>query len=211
MYTIVGLGNPGDEYKETRHNAGRIAVEVFAKKYQFPDFIKSAKYNAFISQSEIESSTAKSGVEKVTLALPETYMNKSGASVSLLIGSIVGDTIKNEKKAQKLIVVHDDLDMPIGKVKIVFNRGSGGHKGVESIKRSIKTESFIRIKIGICPTTPTGKLKKPVGEKLMDFIVGEFKPEELSEIKKISKKVAEILNTIVDQGLAMAMNQYNQG
>lgn len=203
MHIIVGLGNPGEEYKTTRHNAGRIAVEYFAKKFDFPDFELSKKYQSFSSASEISEKIDKKNVsEKVLLLLPETFMNKSGKALESLYIT--------PKKAEKLIVVHDDLDMPVGKIKIMFNRGSGGHKGVESIIRNIKTEAFVRIKIGVCPTTPSGKLKKPEGEKLLDFIVGNFKKEELDEIKKVSKYVAEALKAIVLEGREAAMNEWNQ-
>lgn len=194
MYYIVGLGNPGEEYEYTRHNAGRIAVQAFIKKHGLPEVVPSKKYTALVSAGEIDG-------EKVTVHMPETFMNKSGASLK--------DTITSEKKAEKLIVVHDDLDMPLGKIKIVFNRGSGGNKGVESINRAIKTESYTRIKIGICPTTPTGKIKKPSGEKVLDFIVGEFKKPELDELKRISKDVADAITMIVTEGRAKAMETYN--
>lgn len=203
MYTIVGLGNPGEEYKTTRHNAGRIAVEYFAKKLQFPEFTLSKKYQSLSSTDEISAKVDKKNVsEKVLLLLPETFMNKSGVALEPLY--------LTPKKAEKLIVVHDDLDMPLGKIKIFFNRGSGGHKGVESVIKKIKTESFIRVKIGVCPTTPSGKLKKPEGEKLLDFIVGNFKKEELDEIKAVSKEVVEVLQTIVLEGKEIAMNTWNQ-
>ena len=95
-------------------------------------------------------------------------MNKSGLAVKPIITS--------KKKAEALIVIHDDLDLPIGKFKISFNKSSGGHRGVESIIKAIKTEAFTRVRIGISPATPSGKLKKPKGEKdVGDFILGEFK------------------------------------
>ncbi len=203
MHIIVGLGNPGEEYKTTRHNAGRIAVEYFAKKFNFPDFELSKKYQSFASTEEVSEKIDKKNVsEKVLLLLPETFMNKSGKALEALY--------LTPKKAEKLIVVQDDLDMPLGKVKILFNRGSGGHKGIESIVRMIKTEAFVRVKIGICPTTPSGKLKKPEGEKLLDFIVGNFKKEELDELKKVSKDVAEALKMIVLEGREKAMGEFNQ-
>ncbi|HEY1037408.1 MAG TPA: aminoacyl-tRNA hydrolase [Candidatus Paceibacterota bacterium] len=201
MHIVVGLGNPGEEYKDTRHNAGRIAAAAFVKKNDFPDFVQSAKYASLLSQGEVDSELSKTGTEKVTVLLPETFMNKSGKSVS--------DLVNSSKKAEKLIVIQDDLDMPIGAMKIVFNRGSGGHKGIESIKRAIKTEAFVRVKIGICPTTPTGKPKKPTGEKLMDFIVGEFKPAELDEIKKVAKRAADAVAMIISEGRERAANTFN--
>lgn len=203
MHIIVGLGNPGEEYKTTRHNAGRIAVEYFRKKFNFPEFELSKKYQSFASTDELSEKIDKKNVsEKTLLLLPETFMNKSGKALESLY--------LTPKKAEKLIVVQDDLDMPLGKIKIMFNRGSGGHKGIESIIRTIKTEAFVRVKIGVCPTTPGGKLKKPEGEKLLDFIVGNFKKEEFDEIKKVSKDVAEALKTTVLQGREIAMNEFNQ-
>ena len=194
MHIIVGLGNPGEEYKNTRHNAGRIAVTYFAKKYDFPDFEFNKKYQALASTGDVEG-------EKTLLLLPETFMNKSGKSLETLITSA--------KKAEKLIVVQDDLDMPLGKIKLLFNRGTGGHRGIESVKKVIKTEAFTRVKIGICPSTPSGKPKKPSGDKLLDFIVAPFKPTEMDEMKKISKQVAEALYMTVNEGREKAMGEFN--
>ncbi len=223
MNIIVGLGNPGEEYAKTRHNAGRICVEYFVKSLgdasakvlkaanksaskgttnlvgEFEDLAFDKKYNALVAEGEIGSGKKK---VKVLAVLPETFMNKSGKSLEKLVTSV--------KKASELIVVHDDLDMPIGKIKILFNRGSGGHKGVESIKRTIKTEAFARIKVGICPTTPSGKPKKPTGDKLLDFIVGEFKPAELDEIKKTAKRVAEAIVMMITESREKAMTEYNK-
>jgi PTH1 family peptidyl-tRNA hydrolase len=210
MYIIVGLGNPGEEYKNTRHNAGRMLVEYFAKNAEkiaekldtkkaakstgFEEFSFNKKYNAQISAGEING-------EKVMLVLPDTFMNKSGKSLETLVTSA--------KKVEKLVVIHDDLDLAIGRGKILFNRGSGGHKGIESIVRTIKTEAFTRLKVGVCPTTPTGKPKKPTGDKLLDFIVGPFKPAELDELKDVLKRGAEALYILVNEGREKAMTGFN--
>lgn len=210
MYIIVGLGNPGEEYKETRHNVGRMLVEYFAKNAEkiaekldtkkaakqtgFEEFSFSKKYNAQCATGEVNG-------EKVLLLLPETFMNKSGKALETLVTSA--------KKAEKLMVVHDDLDLAIGRGKILFNRGSGGHKGIESIVRTIKTEAFARLKVGVCPATPTGKLKKPTGDKLLDFIVGPFKPAEMDNIKDVIKRGAEALYVLVDEGREKAMTGFN--
>lgn len=193
-YTIVGLGNPGEEYINTRHNTGRIILELAVKKFDFPDFHPDKKNIALVSDGKINK-------EKVKILEPETFMNKSGGSVKNLITS--------EKKAKELVVIHDDLDLPIGSLRISFNRGSGGHRGVESIIKSIKTEKFVRIKIGISPKTPTGKTKKPKSEKVGDFILGKFKPEEMSELKKVAKKVADALEVMVREGVFKAMTEFN--
>lgn len=194
-YVIVGLGNPGKEYENTRHNTGRIALEYFAHAHDFSPWQNDRKTQALKSEGAIKK-------EKAVLLEPETFMNKSGTSVKPLITS--------EKKAESLIVVHDDLDLPLGAFKIVFGRGPGGHRGIESIIRAVKTKNFIRIRIGIAGVTPSGKIKKPKGEKeIIDFIIGTFKPKELEIIKKTSKIVSQAIETLIIEGKAIAMNRFN--
>jgi len=194
-YIIVGLGNPGKEYENTRHNTGRIVLDTFLAIAKFSPLEASEKLKALTSEGKIKK-------EKVIIVEPETFMNKSGLSVLPLV--------KSTKQAGNLIVIYDDIDLPLGKFKISFNRGSGGHKGIESIVRSIKTKEFIRVRVGVSPSTPKGKTKKPKGEdKVVDFILGEFKPDELKEIKKISKKIALAVEMIVLDGRAKAMGEFN--
>ncbi len=195
MFFIIGLGNPGNEYENTRHNTGRIVLGALLKDYDFPELKLNNKVEALVSEGKV-------GKEKVMVLEPETFMNKSG-SVALKV-------VKSAKMASKLFVVHDDLDLPFGKIKVSFNRSSGGHRGVESIMRALKTEAFGRIRIGIAPTTPSGKLKKPDGEKkVCDFILGKFKPAEELVLKKISKTVSEAIATTIEEGLDVAMNRFN--
>jgi PTH1 family peptidyl-tRNA hydrolase len=123
-WVVTGLGNPGQEYENTRHNAGRMAVMYFAKHADAPAWKEDKK-----SQSLTTGTTIKTTL--LALQLPNTYMNKSGLAVSKLV--------KGVKAAEKLIVVYDDLDLPIGKIKLSFDRGSGGHKGIESIMTTLKT------------------------------------------------------------------------
>ena len=157
QYLIVGLGNPGEEYELTRHNTGRIVLSALHKKENLSPFKLDKKLKALVSEGKI-------GKDKIDVIFPETFMNKSGASVASLI--------KNKKQAERLIVVHDDLDLPLGTMKISFNRGSGGHKGIESIIKAIKTEAFVRVRIGVSPKTSKGKAKKPKGEeKIVNFII----------------------------------------
>lgn len=194
-YFLVGLGNPGEEYEGTRHNTGRIVVDYILKKNGFPELMKSGKYNALTAKGEI------AGKEVVALE-PETFMNKSGSSVALLA--------KSAKDAERTIVVYDDLDLPLGAWKISFNRSSGGHRGVESIIKALKTEAFARIRVGICPTTPSGKPKKPKGEdKVLDFIIGEFKEKEMDELKKVMKKVNEAVAVMIGESREKAMSEFN--
>ena len=119
MIIIVGLGNPGEQYKNTRHNVGFIAVDEFAKINNFPEFKLQKKSNTLVSEHTL-------GNEAVVLAKPQTFMNESGKSVKQLISN-------TEAKMADLVIIHDDIDLPIGKIKIIKDRGSAGHKGVESI------------------------------------------------------------------------------
>lgn len=139
---------------------------------------------------------------KVKFVMPDSFMNNSG--------KVVAPLIKSKKDLADLVVIYDDIDLPLGKMKISFNRSSGGHNGVGSIIKHLKTEEFVRIRVGICPTTPTGKLKKPKGEEaILKFLLGEFKKEEISELKKLSKKIAEAIDTFYADGLGKAMSLYN--
>ncbi len=161
MYTIIGLGNPGEEYQMTRHNTGKMAME------------------------ELE----KAGVG-AKLIHQDTFMNKSGVAVAKLI--------KSKKAAQKLVVIYDDLDLPLGTMRISYNRGSGGHKGVESVARAVKTKEFIRIRIGI---GKRGDVEK--------YILGKFTPKELGVLKKTFKNVVTAVETIIEDGYERAMTEFN--
>lgn len=150
--------------------------------------------NYFTDKSEV--------ADKFKIVVPTVFMNKSGEAVKSLV--------KTKKAAEGLVVVRDDLDLPLGRVKMTFARGAGGHKGVESVKRAVKTEEFIQIKIGISPSTPKGKIKKVSGEeKVHDFILGKFKPAELLILKKVFKKIAASLETLQAKGREAAMGELN--
>ena len=184
---IVGLGNPGGEYEKTRHNAGRMTVELLAKQQKFDEFVFNKKANALVSEGII-------GKEKATLMLPETMMNNSGKAVMAFVKSV--------KAAKQLLVIQDDLDLPLGTIKMVFARGSGGHKGIESIMRAIKTEEFTRIRIGISGEGKQHQAKKVQGEeKVLKHVIGKFKPAEEATVKKILKKAAETARLFAIEGL----------
>jgi len=192
-YIIVGLGNPGEEYDGTRHNVGRMVLDSFVKKNDWSDFALDKKLQALTSDGRV-------GKNKALLLKPETFMNKSGNSVKSLITS--------KKKAETLVVIHDDLDLPLGKIKISFGKSSGGHKGVESIMRAIKTQDFIRLRLGISGETAGGKIKKPQGEeKVIDAILGEFKKTEVDDLKKVIKRAAQALALIITDGREKATSQ----
>lgn len=173
MIFIVGLGNPGKTYERTRHNAGFLALDTFAKKQGFPPFKLSSKSKAFVSESIL-------GSAKVVLVKPQTFMNKSGASVKSLL-----------KQGGELIVVHDDIDLPLGTVKVSKGRGSAGHKGVESIIEALGSKDFTRIRIGIQPLTG-----KP--EDVEDFVLQKFSQKELPIVQDSIIEAVSALTRIVE-------------
>ncbi|OGI86214.1 hypothetical protein A3A01_00290 [Candidatus Nomurabacteria bacterium RIFCSPLOWO2_01_FULL_39_17] len=175
MKLVVGLGNPGEEYENTRHNTGRIIVSLVEKKLEN---------------------------NKIKFLTPDNFMNNSGKAVAPLV--------KTKKDLKDLVVIYDDIDLPIGKMKISFNRSSGGHNGLGSIIKALKSEEFLRIRIGISPATLSGKIKKPRGEKeVIKFILGEFKKSELETLKKLSKKVADAIEVIFTESKEKAMSLFN--
>lgn len=178
MKLVVGLGNPGKEYENTRHNTGRIVVGLVEKKLD----IKNIKFIKFF--------------------LPDNFMNNSGKAVAPLI--------KTKKDLKDLVVIYDDIDLPLGKIKISFNRSAGGHNGLNSVIKALKSQEFLRIRIGISPATPKGVVRKPKGEKaVLQFLLGEFKKSELDTIKKLAKKVSEAIEMIFTEGSGKAMSLYN--
>ncbi len=187
---IVGLGNPGKEYETTRHNAGRNAVELVAKNEDFNEFVFNKTSNALVSKGTIEK-------ENVTLVLPETMMNLSGKAVAAFV--------KSPKAAKNLLVIHDDLDLPVGTIKMVFGRGSGGHKGVESVMRALKTKDFARIRIGISAVGKKNQVKKVSGEeKVIKLVIGKWKPSEEAAVKKVLKKAALAARLFATSGIDSA-------
>jgi PTH1 family peptidyl-tRNA hydrolase len=195
MILIAGLGNPGSEYENTRHNTGRIIIQNIAKANDFSEWKDDMKLKSFRSKGELDG-------EKVEFLLPNTFMNNSGNAIVQIID--------DKKKLKNLVVVYDDIDLPLGSLKISFNRSSGGHNGLESVIKKVKSREFIRIRIGVSPVTPTGKIKKPKGEDaVLKFLLGKYKEDELKEIKKISKKVSEIITMISAEGKDKAMSVFN--
>jgi PTH1 family peptidyl-tRNA hydrolase len=181
MTIIIGLGNPGEQYKNTRHNVGFMAIDKFAKKNDFPEFKLQKKSNALISEKD-----------NIVLVKPQTFMNESGKAIK--------EIIKN-KPIENLIVIHDDIDLPIGKIKIVQERGSAGHKGVESIIQNIGNDGLIRFRIGI------GSEKK---QEVIKIVLKKFSSEEQKIIDKIIQKAADALNFFIKEGLEKTMNEYNK-
>lgn len=165
---IIGLGNPGDKYKGSRHNAGFDLLDIFVKNNSLKDFTFSKNINAEISENQ-----------NIIIVKPHSFMNLSGI--------VVKKTIKKFGiKPENIIVIHDDIDIEIGKIKISKNRGSAGHKGIDSIIKEIGSKDFIRIRIGILPN------KKPT--KIDDFVLKGFSPEEKKLLNNAYLKILKELN-----------------
>jgi len=183
---IVGLGNPGKEYEKTRHNAGRMAVELLARDEEVEAFAFNKTAHALVAKGAVDG-------EKAVLVLPETFVNLSGKAVAAFV--------KTPAAAKDLLVIHDDLDLPIGSLKMVFGRGSGGHKGVESVMRSLKTKEFARLRIGVAPVGKKNQAKKLKDEeKVIKHVIGTFSPSEALALKKVLKKTVAAARLFASDG-----------
>lgn len=187
MHLVVGLGNPGEKFRGTRHNIGREIVIAAQKHFGLPEFTQKPALHSLISEDRI-------GKKKVMLLLPETFVNKSGTAVAPAVRA-------GKIKPANLILVHDDVDMLLGRAKLSYARNSGGHKGVESVMRALQTKNFWRMRVGI------QKKRRVRGE---DLVLQKFKGDEISIIKKIIKKSLTALEAIVHTDPERAMNEYNQ-
>jgi len=195
MIIIVGLGNLGKRYTKTRHNLGfRVVESLKLKVKSFSDWKYEKKFLAEISWGKIDN-------QRVILAKPRTFMNDSGRSVKKIFLNLKSEILN-------LFVVHDDIDLPLGKIKVSVGRGAAGHKGAESIIKELKTKNFVRFRIGICPPTKNmvgGKPKNP--EK---FVLQKFTKEEKKIVKEAIKKTATAVEFSLKEGVEKAMSKYNK-
>jgi PTH1 family peptidyl-tRNA hydrolase len=186
MKIIVGLGNPGKKYERTRHNAGFMAVDELARSLHV-DF-NQEKHSAFIVKSRIDP-------EDTVLAKPQTYMNDSGRAV----GAILRDTYSG---VSDLIVLHDELDLPLGSVRIKIGGGHGGHNGLRSIIELVGSSDFIRVRLGIGRPAP--------GMDAADYVLSPFLAEERQLLPDMMAKAVEAVRVIILEGPNRAMNIFNQ-
>ena len=189
MILIVGLGNPGKKYKNTRHNIGFQVLDEFQKENDLPNFKLLKKFNSLASAGNFFN-------KEILLLKPQTFMNNSGNAIKAL-------TKFYKITSPCLVVVHDDIDLPLGKIRISMGRGSAGHKGVESIIKELATKNFVRFRIGIQPQK--GKPKNP--ER---FVLQKFLKEEGKIIKKIIKTSCDALKTALTEGTEKAMSKFNK-
>jgi len=182
MFVIVGLGNPGDKYKNTRHNLGRMVVESFDV-----DFSKNNSAKALVGQNE-----------SAFFVIPETYMNKSGESVRFFVSEKVSP--------ENLIVVYDDLALPFGEIKVSFGKGSGGHNGIENIINQINTKDFIRVRCGIAPT---GVFQKFLKGSNTEYVLKNFGMSEKAKLPDVIAEARDAIEMIMKEGRERAMNRFN--
>jgi len=186
MKVIVGLGNPGRKYGRTRHNAGFMAVDSLARDMHVE--IKQEKLLSLLGKGVI-------GPERVVLAKPQTYMNESGLAVFALLREY-------RVSVEDLIVIHDELDLPLGVVRVKAGGGHGGHNGLRSLVSFLGTPDFLRVRIGIGRPAP--------GMEAADYVLCPFLPEERQTATEAVVKAAEAVRMIVEQGVTKAMNDVNQ-
>ncbi|MBI4691674.1 MAG: aminoacyl-tRNA hydrolase [Nitrospirae bacterium] len=183
MWAVIGLGNYGTGYSKTRHNLGFMVLDAIAASL---DIDLQEKRDYIIGKGSISG-------HDVLLVEPLTFMNNSGL--------VVRDAIRRFNiLSENLIVIHDDLDMNTGKLKIKKNGSSGGHRGIESIIQNIGTKEFIRIKIGI---------GREIGISPEDYVLKKFRREEVPVIKDSIKQAVAAVITIISEGTAKAMNKFN--
>jgi PTH1 family peptidyl-tRNA hydrolase len=195
MRYIVPLGNPGDRYKDTRHNVGWLAMDHIIATHGWPSLIEDKKMSGRTTGGRV-------GSEPVAILYPDTFMNNSGAAVVKLVPSA---------EMADLVVMHDEIDLPFGEIKISHSRGAGGNNGVKSIIEKTGSKEFVRIRIGIAPTSFwTGKVKRPLGGGPLErFVLKPFTPSERKLLPEVFVKVDVALQTIIEKGVEAAMNQHN--
>jgi len=184
MKMIVGLGNPGKEYENTRHNIGFMIVDEYAKHYNIKDF--KTKFNGMYAK------IYRNG-EFFILLKPLSFMNLSGVVVKKFASFF-------KIKPEDILVIHDDLDLPIGKIKIKFKGSSGGHNGIKNIIENLKTEVFPHFKVGI---------DKNENILFKDYVIGKFSKSDLDKINKIYKFSSDIIDDFLDNDIEKVMSKYN--
>ncbi len=193
MKLIVGLGNPGRGYANNRHNVGFICLNRFAKMQSIRFDKKQCK--ARIGLGEVAGN-------EVVLARPQTYMNRSGRSISLLVK-------KFNVSLDNLLAIHDDLDLPLGKIRIRQGGSAGGHKGVGSIITDLDGQNFIRIRVGIGRPVKNEGFTEFSEDEIIAYVLSDFTPDEKQTITQVIPRVSEAILCLLTEGLVAAMNRYN--
>ena len=184
-WLIVGLGNPGPSYERTRHNLGFMLIDLLAREAQTQ--VKRDECRALIGRAVIDG-------EAVELAKPQTYMNLSGESVSCLLA-------KPGRGVERLIVISDDLALPLGTIRLRPRGTHGGQNGLRNIIERLKTNEFIRLRIGILPEHPIANAK--------NFVLESFSKGEAEKVNEVLEKAADAVRTVISDGVEQAMARFN--
>jgi PTH1 family peptidyl-tRNA hydrolase len=184
-WLIVGLGNPGASYEKTRHNLGFMLVDLLAREAKTQ--VKRDECRALIGRAVIEN-------QSIELAKPQTYMNLSGESVSCLLA-------KPDRSVEKLIVISDDLALPFGTIRLRSKGSHGGQNGLRSIIDCLRTNEFIRLRIGIMPEHPISNAK--------NFVLENFGKSEAETVEKVLERGAEAVRAVIADGVEKAMAKFN--
>jgi PTH1 family peptidyl-tRNA hydrolase len=184
-WLIVGLGNPGLRYEKTRHNLGFMLIDWLGREFQTQ--VKREECRSLIGRAIIENQTSE-------LVKPQTFMNLSGEAINCLLK-------KENRTAERLIVVSDDLALPLGTIRLRPKGSAGGHNGLKSIITCLRTEEFIRLRIGIQPEYPLRDNK--------DFVLENFSKTDLEIIEKVLQQSAEAVRAVLSDGVERAMAQFN--
>jgi PTH1 family peptidyl-tRNA hydrolase len=191
MHYIVGLGNPGEEYEHTRHNVGFRVLRNFVETNGLPSFHESSSYSGEVSEGIFEG-------EEITILLPHTYMNASGTAIAKLVP-------KNE--LDKLLVIYDEVDLPLGELKTSFGRGDNG---VRSIIEKLGSKDFTRLRVGISQKSFwSGKPVRPKGEALAKYVLTPFSKREEKEFLALAPTLKEMISVFITKGKDALMNRYN--
>jgi PTH1 family peptidyl-tRNA hydrolase len=193
MKLIIGLGNPGRNYAHNRHNIGFLCLRHFTKKQGIPLDKK---------QGQARTGIGDVAGNKLMVARPQTHMNLSGESVGRLVK-------KSNVSLDNLIIIHDDLDLPLGKIRVRQGGGSGGHKGIESIIAQLNSPDFLRVRVGIGrpPLFENNTTNKET--EIIDYVLSDFTNEERKTVNQVITKASDAVLCLLKEGLNAAMNKYN--
>lgn len=198
MHYIVALGNPGEKYQNSRHNVGWIVGDRLVASWQLPQPQKQTRMSGSVTCGRV-------GDRDVSLLYPDTYMNNSGVAVRKFVPAA---------EREQLIVLYDDIDLPLGTVRISFGRGPGGHNGIASIIEKNGTKDFIRVRLGIGKVGfwpwQAGEVKRPAGGAALErYVLGNFTKREQEAVAHMATQAQSVVESILKEGYVTAMNQFN--
>lgn len=187
LRAVVGLGNPGERYRETRHNLGFRVVQEVARRLGVP--IDRQECNSLVGVAAVE--------DDLLLVLPQTYMNRSGYAVRCL-------RERHDLDPDRLLVVYDDVQLPLGRLRLRPGGSPGGHKGMESMVENLRTDRIPRLRLGCF-----GEAGPPAGEELVEYVLAPFEADEQEAVEEMITRAADACATWLDEGIEAAMNRHN--